>query len=432
MRTLKDRDTAVKVNRFRLDPALDDAKALQALGDRVSALWNAANYTCRQAFLAKTGVPSYPALYRAFRSQPNYRALPSDIAQETLKKLREAWSSFFGLLKLWKAGELEECPGLPKYRKDRRAGTRPIDFVPITCERSYRVTGRHVEVTMPRDLRQTRLVVPYRGTMRYRGAGRRAEILYDAARQRWYFLYTVHSTVPSARPGTVAGIDLGVRILASLSIAGVPQAYHYAGRDVLKDWEYWNRQIVRHQQELAHRHKKTSRRLKQLYAHRRTRLQHAWDAMSKAIAGVCRRHTVGRVLIGWPKGILEDVKASRTWNGRLHAFWSFDKVAARLALALQRRGIQVEHVGERGTSSHCPQCGSARVMRRPRSVLRCRDCHTTLHADQAGSRNMIRQRYPDIWDGVEATPAPNTRRWDKHRWVNAYNPATCVADPLAA
>src|SRR5712691_8038106 len=104
----------MKINRFRLDPTTDDVHQLRILGDRVSALWNAANYTCRQAFLAKTGVPSYPALYRAFRGQPIYRALPSDIAQETLKKVREAWSSFFSLLKLWKAGELEERPGLPK------------------------------------------------------------------------------------------------------------------------------------------------------------------------------------------------------------------------------------------------------------------------------------------------------------------------------
>src|SRR5262245_5353747 len=97
MRILTPREKAVQVNRFRLDPTPDDASALTILGDRVSALWNAANYTCRQSFLAGTGVPSYPALYRAFRSQPSYRALPSDIAQETLKKLREAWVSFFGL-----------------------------------------------------------------------------------------------------------------------------------------------------------------------------------------------------------------------------------------------------------------------------------------------------------------------------------------------
>lgn len=421
----------MKTNRLRLDPTPDTTQQLRLLGDRVSALWNAANYACRQHFLAGTRVPSYLALDHAFRSHPTYRMLPSDIAQETLKTLSEAWTSFFALRKRWYAGALAERPGLPKYRKDRRTGQRFTDYVPIKCDRSYRVNGRTVELTVPKDINPSRLCVGYHGVNRYVGKGRRAAVHYDAARQRWYFVYTVHSTPPKPRPGTVAGIDLGIRVLASVSIAGVPQAFHFAGRDVLKEWAYWQRQIAQHQRELAHRHKKTSQRLKRLYAKRRARVQHAWQAMGKRIAIVCSAHAVGTVVIGWPKGILDVVRANHTWNGRIHNFWAFDQMAACIALALTRRGIRVEHVGERGTSSHCPSCASANVVRRPRAVLRCRDCHMTIHADQAGSRNIIRQRYPVTWDGVEATPAPETWRFDMHRWVDAYNPATTVADQTA-
>ncbi len=101
-------------------------------------------------------------------------------------------------------------------------------------------------------------------------------------------------------------------------------------------------------------------------------------------------------------------------------------MSARIELALNRLGTATERVGERGTSSRCPGCGSAHVVRRPQSVLRCKDCHSVMHADQAGSRNMIRQTYPAHWDGHEACPAPETWRFDKHRWVDAYNPLTVV------
>jgi transposase len=207
------------------------------LGDRVSALWNAANYTCRQSFIAGEHILTYASLCKTFRTDPAYRALPSDIAQETLKKLSEAWKSFWVLRTQWRHGMLAAKPGLPRYRKDRTTGERPSDFIPIKCARSYRVYGRTVALTLPKDVSATRLVMPYRGLRRYQGMGRRAEIGYDHGRQRWYMVYTVAVPAHQHRSWTrVAGIDLGVRVLAAMSIAGTDRAVHFLGRDVLKDW----------------------------------------------------------------------------------------------------------------------------------------------------------------------------------------------------
>src|SRR5712691_6844209 len=114
----------MKINRLRLDPTSDQLHILSLLGDRVSALWNTANYTCRQQFLAGERVPSYTALCSAFLTHPTYRALPSDIAQEVLKKLAEARTSFRELWHRWQQGTLDAKPGLPRYRK-HGDGTRP-------------------------------------------------------------------------------------------------------------------------------------------------------------------------------------------------------------------------------------------------------------------------------------------------------------------
>jgi transposase len=358
--------------------------------------------------------------------------LPSDIAQEVLKKLREAWTSYFALRRLWKAGELPDKPGLPRYRKDRTSGTRWTGFIPLKCGRAYRVQGRTITLVAPQALHRGRLVITYRGTVRYVGRLGRGEVWYDRLRQHWYMTTAVHVPDNAVKPWPhIAGIDLGIRILVSLSIAGVSQAFHFAGRDVLKEWQYWTRQIAKHQQELAVRGRNTSRRLKRLYAKRRTCLLHAWDAMARRIAVLCRRFRVGRVVIGWPKDILKDNPLSRKWNGLTHGFWSFDQLSQRLIGTLRRAGIVAERIGERGTSSQCPRCDSQQVRRRPRSVLHCRACKLSIHSDQAGSRNMVRQKYPVDWDGAEAAPTPDTRRFNKHRWVDAYNPATRVAD-LAA
>lgn len=422
----------MKINRLRLNPTVEQASTLREMGKRVSILWNVANYACRQALFAGQTIPSYFTLYDTFHTHPAFRALPNDIAHETLKKLAEAWKSWRRLRRQWQAGGVDDKPGLPRYRK-HQDGMHPTNYVPIKCARSYRVTGTTVAVTLPTDLRQGRLTMAYRGTVRYAGRGRRAEIRCTS-RRHGEMTYSVQDTPrpPRAWPG-IAGVDLGMRILASVSTPGVEQALHFGGREVLKDFEYWSAKIARHQQELAHRRRKTSRQLVRLYARRRLRLQHAICAMARRLVFWCRRHRVGHVLIGWPKRILLETTANAKWQRLRHNLWNFDAVATRLEQTLTRAGIQVERIGERGTSSHCPRCGSANVVRYPRHVLRCKDCRFRCHSDQAGSRNMIRQRYPEAhWAWDEASQTPDTRRWTRHRWVDVSNPAVPSAGQRAA
>jgi transposase len=397
----------------------------------VSALWNVANYECRQRFFAKAGVPSYARLCALLVGHDVYRALPSDIAQEVLKKLSEAWSSYFELRKKWSRGALQDKPGLPRYRKDRRSGEYREDLVPIKEDRSYDVAAREVSVVLPRDLREShggRIVVPYRGQRRYRGRGGRAEVSYDAGRGRWYFRWAVRWERGPDRPqGKAAGIDLGVRILASVSVEGSAAATHFSGREVLKDWDYHGRQIAKHQQELAHRGRKSSRRLQRLHQRRRARLRHAWEAIAADVALRLMREKVGVVYIGWPKNIRRERSSGALWSGRIHNFWSFELASRILEKHLGRARIRVERVGERGTSSTCPMDEEPaerthQVVRSPRHLISCKTCGHRIHSDQAGSRNMIRFHKPGIrWDGLEASPRTETLRWQSHRWVDSVN-----------
>lgn len=415
----------MRTNVLRLLPGKSEEKALLMLGDRVSALWNAANYRCRQAFLAGESVAGYARLCATMAGHEAYRALPSDIAQEVLKKLAEAWRSFFALRKKWQRGKLPAKPGLPRYRK-RKDGSRFSDFIPIKCGRSYAVDSRAVALTLPADLRsEGRLLVKYRGLRRYGGKPGRAEIAFDAGRARWYFRYAVEAQeVPQRTRGRIAGIDLGVRVLASVSIEGFETAIHFLGREVLKDWDYWGRKIAAHMGELSHRPpgSRSSKHLRRLHARRRDRLVHAWEGLAKRIVAVCRAHGVGTVRIGWPKDIRREVDYTRKWNGRIHGFWSFDRASRIIEKHCARAGIRVERPLEQGTSGSCPSCGSKDVVRRPWNRLRCRSCGVAMEANQAASRNIVKMDKPSLWDGAEAAPRPEVFRWTRHRWADASNP----------
>jgi len=124
-------------NTVRIDPTRRSGTELRVVGDRVSRLWNAANYLCRQRFIAKEGVPTGSSLQELMKGTPEYRQLPSDVAQETLNKLSEAWKSYFKLRAKWsEAPNKNQKPGLPKYRKDRKSGKRPFDLIPVKHPRS--------------------------------------------------------------------------------------------------------------------------------------------------------------------------------------------------------------------------------------------------------------------------------------------------------
>jgi transposase len=446
---MAERGETYRVNRFRLVPRGGEDESVRLVADRVSALWNVANYECRQRFVKSGRVPDNRELDKLLAGHPAWQALPSDIAQEVTKKLGEAWRSYFALRREWLAGALPKKPGLPRYRKNKD-GSRPADFIPVKTARSYAIDAHTFRMVLPADLRPRqggRLAIAHRGLMRHKGALGRAELRFDKARGRWYASVAVKVEPRALRAWSrAASIDLGIRVLVSLSIEGDPRALHFAGREVLKDFDYWGRRVARCQQALAKLGRRSSKRLSALHARRGARLEHAWEALAARIVAELKRRRVGVVFLGWPKQIRRDRTYGGPWAERIHNFWSFNKALGILEKHLARARIDAVRVGERGTSSHCADCGSDEVVRAPRHLLRCRACGSAMHSDQAGSRNILIFNKPGLsFDpapstpggcghrgGVEATPRTQTVPWNRHRWSGPANRAASAALPVAA
>jgi len=73
-------------------------------------------------------------------------------------------------------------------------------------------------------------------------------------------------------------------------------------------------------------------------------------------------------------------------------------------------GHRVHHVGLGALWDYCGacrrtghveycRCGSVRVRRTPRHRVTCHDCPLVIHSEQAGSRNIVRQK-PQPWPGT--------------------------------
>ncbi|MEA3098871.1 MAG: putative transposase, partial [Caballeronia mineralivorans] len=66
----------IRTNTLRIAPSREEARTLRVLGERVSRLYNAGNYLCRQAFIAAKPIPSYATLCKRLpvEYEADYRA----------------------------------------------------------------------------------------------------------------------------------------------------------------------------------------------------------------------------------------------------------------------------------------------------------------------------------------------------------------------
>ncbi|ACX51600.1 transposase, IS605 OrfB family [Ammonifex degensii KC4] len=413
-------------NVVRVLPDKQQKQILEIIGDRCAALYNAVQYRCRQAFFGGEPVPSYAALCSEFEEHPAYKALPSDIGQEVIKKARKAWDSYFACLRLYRKGDIPRPPRVPGYWKDRRTGKRLVRLIPVKSPRSYSLDARTVSLTLPTDLREKRgdrLVLCTKGVLRFHGWPKTLELKYDPVRKRWYAHQVVEVPEPvrKVRPEKHAAIDLGARVLVALAIEGLGRQLLFSAREVIKDFLYWTNQIAKEQSRLNRTGRKTSRKLRRFYQLRARRLRHAFVALAAEVARILKRHRVTRLFLEDLTGIREDMDFGPK-NILVHNFWAFRMLRNLIEAACARAGIKVVPMEPRGTSSRCAVCGHP--VRRPvRHKAVCEKCGKLWHADANAALNILLQGSSKE-HGAEATPQkPLAYRWNRHRWVGRFKPA---------
>lgn len=88
-------NSEVRSKTLRVLPSSSEEGVQRLIGERVAWLWNVASSLCGQRFLNRNPLPSYPTVcsHLPKKYSADGSALPSDIAQESLKTLYETWKS---------------------------------------------------------------------------------------------------------------------------------------------------------------------------------------------------------------------------------------------------------------------------------------------------------------------------------------------------
>lgn len=104
---------ATQKNKLKLNKG--QYRFLRELAHNSKSLYNVYLYESKQYFQQTGQFLSYIKAWHILKQHPNYQALPSDIAQSTLKIGERAWRSYFGLLKKKKAGNYNRPAHEPHF-----------------------------------------------------------------------------------------------------------------------------------------------------------------------------------------------------------------------------------------------------------------------------------------------------------------------------
>ena len=253
-----------------------------------------------------------------------------------------------------------------------------------------------------------RIIVPYQGWHRHVALLREtaeigeAKLWYDRSRKRFYLLVAMTVETPDPTPEAfrqVVGIDVGQRSLATVTTPA-NQCQFYSGKEIRQQTDH----VARLQKRLRKKGTRSATRKRILLSRRERRLkQQTNHVLSKRILDTHPQAFIGLEEL---TGIRDRTKrkhgkraSKKQRKANRHASkWAFAELHAFLDYKARLTGSLCIKVDADYTSQMCPRCGYTSKANRPEKGLMfvCCRCHSTLHADLVGARN-IALRAMLIW-----------------------------------
>ena len=111
-------------------------------------LTNMGIYYARQLyFKAKKAIGKFD-LEKVYKNNYHYKVLHSQAAQQTLRTVAESFKSYYGLIKAYQAGKIEDKPRIPNYRK--KGGLTVVSYP----KQALKLKGNQIRVPLGKTCRR--------------------------------------------------------------------------------------------------------------------------------------------------------------------------------------------------------------------------------------------------------------------------------------
>ena len=264
-------------------------------------LYNYVNYILRQSFLATKRLPSEYEITTllAKDNQVDFRALPSNVSQQTVKLVFKAWRSFFKALKSYKKDKsrFKSNPKLPKYKSKNGLYVCAFTYV---CSRIKNKKINFVKnILKPIKTKVSRVkqvrVVPNSSCFI-------VEIVYEK---------DVKETLKTS--GSIASIDLGLNnfITCIDNLGNVPFIINGKG---LKSYNRLFNKKKAKLQSLLPLNRHSSNKIRQLEFNRYKFVSNFMHQVSKMLLNILLDRKIETLVIGYNKEWKQNINLSKKVN----------------------------------------------------------------------------------------------------------------------
>ena len=353
-------------------------------------LYNAANYICRQHFFATGKKYSLTDLYHLTKDCVDYRALPTKVSKQIIKRLVFTWTGYFEAHKEWKKNPVLFLgePRIPGY-KDKTKGRNVVIYYHESVYKAELKQGIcHLSMsgikipTKVDNVAEVRLVP--------RPTCYLVEIVYEKQEEE------------QLKSEYIAGIDLGLTNLVALTSnksGFAPLLIN--GRPLKSVNQFYNKTKAKLQTQLDEK-RKSSRRIQSLTAYRNNYVDNYLHNTSRTIVNLLKSCDIGTLVIGkndnWKQNINIGKKNNQSFTQIPHA-----KLIDQITYKCQLAGIKVVVTEE----SHTSKCSALdlepiqkhsnyRGKRVKRGLFKSSK-GILLNADCNGSANIVRKVFPNAF-----------------------------------
>ena len=318
--------------------------ALLALTRLSKNLFNVALYEARQYFFTERKRLTYESNYHICKSNENYQALNTDIAQQTMKVVDRSMRSFLGLLKSISIGRCAPYPQLPKYL-DKEG------YFPLIIPRIKLKDGAF-NVPMSPKFKKEYGEVKIQLPERLKGKKIKEVRIHPKYSARWFeieYIYEDEKVETSVNRGKAIALDLGVDNLAAC-IDTEGHQFLIDGKKLKSINQWFNKRNAQLQSRKDKQGiKKFTNKQARLYQWRNNCVRDYLNKATRIIIDHCLKHQVGKLIVGYNPGIKQEINIGRS-NNQNYVQIPFWQLRRKLKTLCYKYGIEYIEQEESYTS----------------------------------------------------------------------------------
>jgi len=364
-------------------------KLLRMLCHFSKNLYNYALYHIRQHYFKTQEYLPYESVYHLVKENENYRLLPSQVAQQTLISVDEAFKSFLSLLKAKKEGRIDKKISIPTYLP--KEGMYQIVFpkdqfkvegnkLRLSLGRNfYKEFGvRYLYFDLPQNIRGKKIkevrIVP-----RFHGKWFEIEYVYEEEEEEQNY---------NLDKSRYLSIDLGLDNFAAV-VDTIGTAFLIEGRYIKSVNRWYNKQKARLQSIYSKQNIKYGKKLARICLRRQHIIDNFLNQAVNYIIKHCLNNQIGTVVIGEMKDIKQKINLGVV-NNQNFVNIPYERFKRKLEAKCEYYGLEYVEVDESYTSQRCNRCGTVKKSnRKHRGLYVCKDCGYVVNADINGALNIL-------------------------------------------